>query len=268
MSSMRSASSSTTYSTWFSTQFLASMWSSRRPGVATSTSTPRLQLERLRLHVDAAEDHRDAQLGVLGVALDVGGDLVGQLARRREHQRAHRVARRRHAGVLVLAASAAAAAARTRRSCRCRSAPRPSRRGRPARSGSPWPGSASSSCSPGRRRRAAGLGARPTRGEFERRMGGFSAGGGGRDRLRARPATSIDSFMRNYRACASRVAAAMAPGIRAVVHRYTRRSAFDTPFTARAPMILVTGGAGFIGANFVLDWLAAQRRAASSTSTS
>ncbi|MDT4860431.1 hypothetical protein FQZ97_949940 [compost metagenome] len=40
MSSMRSASSSTTYSTWLSTQFLASMWSSRRPGVATSTSTP------------------------------------------------------------------------------------------------------------------------------------------------------------------------------------------------------------------------------------
>jgi hypothetical protein len=42
MSSMRSASSSTTYSTWLSTQFLASMWSSRRPGVAISTSTPRL----------------------------------------------------------------------------------------------------------------------------------------------------------------------------------------------------------------------------------
>ncbi len=37
---MRSASSSTTYSTWLSTAFLASMWSSRRPGVATSTSTP------------------------------------------------------------------------------------------------------------------------------------------------------------------------------------------------------------------------------------
>ena len=29
----------------------------------------------------------------------------------------------------------------------------------------------------------------------------------------------------------------------------------------RIPMILVTGGAGFIGANFVLDWLAAHRRA-------
>ena len=40
MSSMRSASSSTTYSTWLSTAFLASMWSSSRPGVATSTSTP------------------------------------------------------------------------------------------------------------------------------------------------------------------------------------------------------------------------------------
>ena len=33
-------------------------------------------------------------------------------------------------------------------------------------------------------------------------------------------------------------------------------------------MILVTGGAGFIGANFVLDWLARDRRAAWSTSTS
>jgi hypothetical protein len=37
---MRSASSSTTYSTWLSTAFFASMWSSSRPGVAMSTSTP------------------------------------------------------------------------------------------------------------------------------------------------------------------------------------------------------------------------------------
>jgi dTDP-glucose 4,6-dehydratase len=29
-----------------------------------------------------------------------------------------------------------------------------------------------------------------------------------------------------------------------------------TPFTERSDMILVTGGAGFIGANFILDWLA------------
>ena len=43
-----------------------------------------LQLERLRLHVDAAEDDGDAQLRVRGVALDVVGDLVGELARRRD----------------------------------------------------------------------------------------------------------------------------------------------------------------------------------------
>ena len=33
-------------------------------------------------------------------------------------------------------------------------------------------------------------------------------------------------------------------------------------------MILVTGGAGFIGANFVLDWLAQPATRPSSTSTS
>ena len=33
------------------------------------------------------------------------------------------------------------------------------------------------------------------------------------------------------------------------------------PSTGTKPMILVTGGAGFIGANFVLDWIAADRRA-------
>ena len=42
MSSMRSASSSTTYSTWPRLQFFSWMWSSSRPGVAISTSTPRL----------------------------------------------------------------------------------------------------------------------------------------------------------------------------------------------------------------------------------
>ena len=33
-------------------------------------------------------------------------------------------------------------------------------------------------------------------------------------------------------------------------------------------VILVTGGAGFIGSNFVLDWLAAARRAGRQRSTS
>ena len=40
MSSMRSASSRTTYSTWLRIAVLPSMWSSSRPGVAISTSTP------------------------------------------------------------------------------------------------------------------------------------------------------------------------------------------------------------------------------------
>ncbi len=52
------------------------------------------QLLGLRLDVDPAEDHDRAQQGVARVALDVVGDLVGQLARRRDHQRAHRVTRR------------------------------------------------------------------------------------------------------------------------------------------------------------------------------
>ena len=102
MSSMRSASSSTTYSTWLSTQFLASMWSSSRPGVAISTSTPAFSSAVCGFMSMPPNTTVDAQLGVLGVGLDVLGDLVGQLARRRQHQRAHRVARRRHARVLVL----------------------------------------------------------------------------------------------------------------------------------------------------------------------
>ena len=54
---------------------------------------------RLRLHVDAAVDHRDAQLRLCRVLLEVVPDLVGKLARRRQHQPAHRVTRGRHAGV-------------------------------------------------------------------------------------------------------------------------------------------------------------------------
>ena len=78
MSSMRSASSSTTYSTWLSTAFLASIWSSRRPGVATRTSTP-FSSDGLGLHVDAAEHHGAAQVGVFAKQLDLLGHLVGQL---------------------------------------------------------------------------------------------------------------------------------------------------------------------------------------------
>jgi hypothetical protein len=59
----------------------------------------RLELQRLRLHVDAAEHHRRAQLRELGVVLDVGCDLVGQFPRGGQHQRPHRMPRGRHAGV-------------------------------------------------------------------------------------------------------------------------------------------------------------------------
>ena len=59
------------------------------------------ELGRLRLHVHAAKHHGAAQVGVLGVQLDLLGHLVGQLACGQEHQRAHRVAGRRGRGVFV-----------------------------------------------------------------------------------------------------------------------------------------------------------------------
>jgi hypothetical protein len=70
--------------------------------VATSTSTPRFELQRLGLHVHAAEHHGAADVGVLGVELDLLGHLVGQFARGQQHQRAHRMARRRCGAVFVL----------------------------------------------------------------------------------------------------------------------------------------------------------------------
>ncbi len=61
-----------------------------------------LQLSGLRLHVDAAEHHRAAQLGVLGVELDLLAPPGRPVRAWAQHQRAHRVPRRRRAGVLVL----------------------------------------------------------------------------------------------------------------------------------------------------------------------
>ncbi len=59
------------------------------------------QLLGLRIHVDTAENDRAAQRRVLRVLGDVVVDLVSQLARGREDQRPHGVARRRGAGVGV-----------------------------------------------------------------------------------------------------------------------------------------------------------------------
>ena len=94
------------------------------------------------------------QRQVLAVGPDRRLDLRGELARRREDQRARRaprppVARRRRRK------GAAGSAARSRRSCRCRSARRRGGRRRRARPEWPAPGSASAWCSLGRRPRAA-----------------------------------------------------------------------------------------------------------------
>ncbi len=94
-------------------------------------------LERVQLRAVAlaAVDRQHLQAGQMrGVALERFGDLDGQLARRRQHQRL------RLAGLEVDARKQSAA--RTRRSCRCRSAPGRARRGLP--SAAEWwrPGSA------------------------------------------------------------------------------------------------------------------------------
>ena len=56
---------------------------------------PFAQLRDLRVHVDAAVNHRAAQWEVFAVFGKALGNLDGKLARGRENQRAHRVARRR-----------------------------------------------------------------------------------------------------------------------------------------------------------------------------
>jgi hypothetical protein len=78
------------------------MWSSRRPRSGHQHLDAALQLQRLGLHVHAAKHHGAAQVGVLGIELDLLRHLVGQLARGQQHQGAHRVARGRGGGVFML----------------------------------------------------------------------------------------------------------------------------------------------------------------------
>ncbi len=64
------------------------MRSSRRPGQATTMSTPARSADLLRLLADAAEDRRDGEAGCRGEGLDGGGDLRRELAGRGEHEAA------------------------------------------------------------------------------------------------------------------------------------------------------------------------------------
>ena len=127
------------------------MWSSARPGVATTTSTPRFERADLDVHRRAAVDRHDAEARGLAVPVDRLGDLHRELARRHEHDAAGPAPRG-----AVSPRSAAASAARRPRSCRCRSPPGRARRGRSAAAGSPRAGSASAlrSRGPRWRRRA------------------------------------------------------------------------------------------------------------------
>ena len=110
------------------------------PGVATRISTPAQQRLGLRLDRHAAVDDGVAQRHVLAVRPERVVDLDGELARRRQDQRADRMACGREAGVGVRAQPLEAWAARKPRSCPCRSGHGPSRRGPGQPAGWPVPG--------------------------------------------------------------------------------------------------------------------------------
>ena len=92
MSSMRSASSMTRSSTPVSSSRPRSKWSSRRPGVAISTSAPRVSLVSWSSNETPPISERDVELVVDAVFDEAFLDLRGEFARRLEDQRA------RHAG--------------------------------------------------------------------------------------------------------------------------------------------------------------------------
>ncbi len=87
MSSMRSASSSTRYSTPSSFAYGCLKWSSRRPGVATMHVDAAAEGVLLRTHADAAEDRGAGQRRVHGERVQVLEDLRRQLARRGQDER-------------------------------------------------------------------------------------------------------------------------------------------------------------------------------------
>ena len=82
MSSMRSASSSTSTSTWLSRTPFARMRSSRRPGVATSTSRPFIRSRTWRPIGTPPMTSATRMPHVAAVGAEALEDLAGELARR------------------------------------------------------------------------------------------------------------------------------------------------------------------------------------------
>ena len=86
MSSISSASSRISTSSRSSFSVPRRMWSSARPGVATTMLAPRSSARTLLKHRRAAVERQHAQSAAARVLVHRFGDLHGQLARRDEHE--------------------------------------------------------------------------------------------------------------------------------------------------------------------------------------
>ena len=93
MSSMRSASSRTSVCSWSKRAWFCRMWSSSRPGVATSSSTPARSAFSCGPIGVPPTRRPTRSVGVVGQAQADVVDLLGQLARGRDDQRLRRAAR-------------------------------------------------------------------------------------------------------------------------------------------------------------------------------
>ena len=119
MSSIRSASSRTRNSTSRRRTALPRTRSSRRPGVATSTSTPFIIGTHLLAHRHAADGERCADVDVAAVSAEALENLTGEFARRAEYQDTAGLLFRTGSGSRR---SCAGSVAQRPPFCRCRSA--------------------------------------------------------------------------------------------------------------------------------------------------
>ena len=86
MSAIRSASSTTTWVTLPSWTTPILMRSSRRPGQATSELDAGVERLALRAVADAAVHGHDVEAAAAGERAQLGGDLLGELAGRGQHE--------------------------------------------------------------------------------------------------------------------------------------------------------------------------------------